>query len=816
MKNEFMTDMLRQLMRFWLALVLIAAAAGCNTAYNQNSGGNPAPSISSLNPTSGAVGAPVTITGAYFGAMQGTSTVTFNGTAATPTSWSNTSIVVPVPAGATTGNIVVTVGGVASTGVNFTVNSASGPSITNLSPASGAVGTPVTITGSNFGATQGTSTVKFNGIAATPTSWSATSISVPVPAGATTGNVVVTVSGVASNGLNFTVAVPAPSITSLNPMSGVVGTPVTIAGANFGATQGTSTVKFNGIAATPTSWSATSISVPVPAGATTGSVVVNAGGVASNGVNFTVTVPCPSITSLNPTSGVVGTSVTITGTSFGATQGTSTVKFNGTAGTPSSWSAASIVVPVPAAATTGNVVVTVGGVPSNGVTFTVTSGSVVLPIKLSPNKRYFVDQNGTPWLMVADAAHHLMPAIPQSAVAQYLSDRVANGFNTINLYGACGGTGTCPASGAANDGMLPFLVGSSATDYDLSTPNPAYWSQVDNVINQAASLGLVVLFDPLPWGVNFGTAMENTVSPINYPANDISFGKFLGMRYKNSPNIIWQFGQDFRHNMLPDATFMDYMAQVMAGVASVDQNHLITCQLNYNRSYSQQGIPIGNSSYNSTLNTSFAYTYYETYDYVLAAYNDSHTMPVFLGESNYETGNNTNLLSSPADAFITRLEMWWTMTSGGAGHEFGNEHVNHFDSSPSWQSQLDTTATLQVKYLTSLFNQIQWWTLVPEQNHQVVTAGYGTYSTTNLNLYTATYATTAWDPTLAIVYTPVSTTLTVNMANFSKTMTASWYDPTTGSSTLIGSFPPSGGSQMFSTPATAHSDGTHDWVLVLQ
>src|SRR5205814_518941 len=142
-------------------------------------------------------------------------------------------------------------------------------------------------------------------------------------------------------------AVPAPSITSLNPTSGVAGTSVTIAGANFGATQGTSTVTFSGTAAVPTSWSATSIVVPVPAGATTGNVVVTVtvGGVASNGVSFTVTVPAPSITSLNPTSGLVGTSVTVTGTNFGASQGTSTVKFNGTAATPTSWSATSIVAP---------------------------------------------------------------------------------------------------------------------------------------------------------------------------------------------------------------------------------------------------------------------------------------------------------------------------------------------------------------------------------------------------------------------------------------------------------------------------------------
>jgi hypothetical protein len=100
--------------------------------------------------------------------------------------------------------------------------------------------------------------------------------------------VVVTVGGVASNGMTFTVTASGPSITSVNPASGLVAAPVTITGANFGATQGTGTVTFNGIAATATSWSATSITTLVPAGAATGSVVVTVGGVVSNGVIFVV------------------------------------------------------------------------------------------------------------------------------------------------------------------------------------------------------------------------------------------------------------------------------------------------------------------------------------------------------------------------------------------------------------------------------------------------------------------------------------------------------------------------------------------------
>ena len=334
----------------------------------------PAPSISSISPTSGPLGTSVTITGTNFGSTQGTSSVTFNAIAGAPTSWSSTSIVVPVPNGATTGNVVVTVAGTPSNGVSFTVTTA-GPTISSLSLTQGPVGAAFTINGANFGSPQGNSTVTFNGTLATASSWTASSINVTVPAGATTGNVVVTVNGVASNGLTFTVT-PPPAISNISPTSGPIGTNVIITGTNFGPTVGTiqSFVTFNGSQTRASNWTDTSITAPVPSGATTGNVLVNVGGVPSNGVLFTVT-PAPSITSLSPTSGTVGTSVTITGANFGSSQGTSTVTFNGTAASPTSWSATTIVVPVPSGATTGNVVVTESGLPSNGVNFNVTTTS---------------------------------------------------------------------------------------------------------------------------------------------------------------------------------------------------------------------------------------------------------------------------------------------------------------------------------------------------------------------------------------------------------------------------------------------------------
>jgi hypothetical protein len=86
------------------------------------------------------------------------------------------------------------------------------PGILKLSPLLGFPGTPVTITGVSFGAIQGGSTVTFNGVLAVVTNWSATSITAIVPGGATSGSVIVTVGGLPSNGVSFTIPVCPPPI----------------------------------------------------------------------------------------------------------------------------------------------------------------------------------------------------------------------------------------------------------------------------------------------------------------------------------------------------------------------------------------------------------------------------------------------------------------------------------------------------------------------------------------------------------------------------------------------------------------------------
>ncbi|MCL5037484.1 MAG: IPT/TIG domain-containing protein, partial [Chloroflexi bacterium] len=360
-----------------------------------------APAITELSPANGSIGDRLTITGTHFGQFQGTmSFVTFCGqTVATNYShWTDSLIVVEVPAGAQTGDVVVRTSGGVSNGMLFAINS----SITGVTPQyqwadSGretlptSVPSQVTITGSNFGTSQGSgSAVNFNGVngpvdAGVALSWSENQIVVNVPSGAIDGNVVVIIGGTAySNGILYNVGA---TITGFTPVEGASGYRVTINGYNFGNSQGTGRLYLTSAtgaadgawAASVTSWTANQIIAEVPGTAATGYLTVASadttrGGNAVSGQKFTMF--APEITGENPFSGVAGSRLTIAGSHFGNFRGTmSFVTFCGqiVATEYEHWTDEMIVVVVPDGAQTGDVIIRTSGGVSNGILFVIES-----------------------------------------------------------------------------------------------------------------------------------------------------------------------------------------------------------------------------------------------------------------------------------------------------------------------------------------------------------------------------------------------------------------------------------------------------------
>lgn len=231
----------------------------------------PRPQVSSLSPTIGVAGTQVTVTGVNFGASQGSSVVTFNGTAGTVLSWSNSIIVVSVPNGASTGNVVVTVSGLASNGQLFTI-----PVISNINPFDGPPGILLTIAGSGFGATRGSGTAMIGNTPITVFTWTDSQIVGAVAPGTQSGNVTVQQGSLTITGPAFTVDTDFPYTITPQSLSMVVGDSRTVSAVD---SQGNQLNGLDWFATDPTIVSLSTDDPPVITALAPGSVTVYAGDV---------------------------------------------------------------------------------------------------------------------------------------------------------------------------------------------------------------------------------------------------------------------------------------------------------------------------------------------------------------------------------------------------------------------------------------------------------------------------------------------------------------------------------------------------------
>src|SRR5262245_38550578 len=137
------------------------------------------------------------------------------------------------------------------------------------------------------------------------------------------------------------------------------------------------------------------------------------------------------------------------------------------------------------------------------------------PLKASANGRFVVDSNNVPFLIIGDAPHSILAKLNNADAGTYLTDRGSNGFNALWIELVCdsytGGAGTEGSANYGHDvnGNNPFMRTLTGGYYDLTTPNPAYWSHVDYIVRTAATNGLQCVFTPLDQGGWTQTSLAN-------------------------------------------------------------------------------------------------------------------------------------------------------------------------------------------------------------------------------------------------------------------------------------------------------------------
>ena len=329
------------------------------------------PNITTLAPSSGHAGDVVVISGTFLGPTKKIKFGSLDGVVIDP---KGGDVTTQVPANLPLGKVDVTVqtdGGL-SNALSFTVTPPA-PEITSINPVAGGPGMTVAITGKFF------STAKEVAFGATKVttldSKSETQVTLKVPdtlpLGAT--DVTVTTDGGTSNKISFTVLTK-PTITDFTPQAGPAGTHVLITGTSFAETTD---VLFLTVKSTFVIMSAALLDAVVPASAASGKLkVVTPRGEALSATDFFVK-GAPVVTSFTPTSGTVGTEVTVTGQNFNIAG--AKVKFGGIqALTLTVNSDTEIKVTVPAGAASGKITVeTPAGTGFSSTDFTVVGGPTV-------------------------------------------------------------------------------------------------------------------------------------------------------------------------------------------------------------------------------------------------------------------------------------------------------------------------------------------------------------------------------------------------------------------------------------------------------
>ena len=277
----------------------------------------PAPVITSFSPTIATEGEPITITGINLGNVNN---VQFGGVpAAGFTIENSTTILAYVGAGAT-GNVSVLspYGNASLPGFTYKLR----PVVTSFSPATGPIGTTVTITGEHFANTQ---KVYFGGVeAASFTVVSDNTITAVTGVGVDGQITIINEVGSGFSSGQFTFQYPVPEIISFTPTSGAEGAKITITGKNF--LPGLTLAGFGIIQATNVVVnSSTSITATVRSGSS-GNVWVRTPGGEAAMSGFTFIPPPPAITGISPSRAMEGMAVGISGNRF---TGATAVTFGG-------------------------------------------------------------------------------------------------------------------------------------------------------------------------------------------------------------------------------------------------------------------------------------------------------------------------------------------------------------------------------------------------------------------------------------------------------------------------------------------------------
>lgn len=422
-------------------------------------------------------------------------------------------------------------------------------------------------------------------------------------------------------------------------------------------------------------------------------------------------------------------------------------------------------------------------------------------LHISDDGRHLVKEDGSVFFYLADTGWELFHRLNKEETEMYLRDRKLKGFNVIQAVVL-----------AELDGLnVPNAEGNTPLiNNDPAQPNEAYFKHVDWVIKKAAGLDMYIALLPT-WGDKWNKRWG--VGPVIFdtPEKAAAYGKWIGERYKDQPNIIWVLGGD--RNPEKSGHF-EIIRAMAAGIREGDRGrHLIT--------YHPSG---GQSSshwfhHEEWLDFNLAQTGHgernnPVYDIIGHDYHLKPVKPCLDGEPQYEdlpvsfSDDNERFI-----AYDARQAAYWSVLAGALGHTYGNNNIWQMwapgrnpviDARIPWYEAIHQPGAMQMGYMRQLFESRPFLEMVPDQS--VLTNVYGQDKRT-------IRAARGADSSFVLVYSSYGAPIHLRLEKLAAdTLSGYWYNPREGKSSLIPPFANTRKTKAFVPPSSG--DRT-DWVLVL-
>ncbi|ATP55932.1 hypothetical protein CPT03_05365 [Pedobacter ginsengisoli] len=427
-------------------------------------------------------------------------------------------------------------------------------------------------------------------------------------------------------------------------------------------------------------------------------------------------------------------------------------------------------------------------------------------LQVSDNHRFLVYANGKPFFYLGDTAWELLHRLTLKDAEIYMDNRRAKGFTVLQTVIL-----------AELDGINePNALGHKPLkNNNISELNEDYFKDIDAFVELAASKNLYMGLLPL-WGDKVFKSTWGKGPEIFNVQNAKEYGKFLGNRYKNQPNIIWILGGDRNPRGEKDVAIWRSLAEGIAEGAGGNDKTLMT----FHPQPKENG---GSSTWfhnDEWLDFNMLQTGHcrdgSNYDKITYDYNLKPTKPVIDGEPLYE--DHPVCFDAKKYGFSTaddiRKLAYWQVFAGALGHTYGCHDIWQFYAPGRepvnlarhyWKEAMDLPGAKQMGYVKKLIQSQSMLDRIPDQD---LISGEnpkdGAYCS----------ATRAKDGHYAFIYTPTGRKLTVNTTNLkgNRLFKARWFNPRDG--VFSASFKIERKPQLSFTPPT--SGQAIDWVLVLE